>query len=275
MTPARSERNAVGRANYFSGALLQNKAIIVAAYCILYIMLMSTFGIFSIPRAYATTCSTSGHFYAYGNDGDTYSDYGTTTHQTIYDQTICGTSSDKSGLAVFIADFFSGGDFVATGYFKGEYGDGTAYTTSLDYYYDKSVSSSYAFSDISSWAGHNPTAGQAIQFSLQGSLNDGTHTWYVSITHLNDYTINPASFSGDADYGSGPTAQLESHNNANTGTGDLYSLQNLKYTNPNWAWTSWTSGSALRSPTGSSNPYCPTQVSVTEYSMRTITSGSC
>jgi hypothetical protein len=242
-----------------------------ASYIMLFLLLLAVFGVSSLPRVHAVSCNTTAHYFAGGLDGDTYNDYGTAAQQTIHAQTVCGTSSNKSVVAVWSMDTWASGDFISNGYFIGEYGDGTGYTTTLSYYHDQTIAGSYSFSDISSGTGDYPAASQVISFTLKGSLNTGTHAWSDSVSYPGHYTINISPITMSADYAnSGPQTYLESHNNANIGTGDVYSLQNLKYTSPNFAWTSWASGVAT-----TQYPFCAYRISYSHYTMDTSTTGSC
>ncbi len=242
-----------------------------ASYAMLYLLLLAIFGVSLLPRVHAQTCGTTPHYFAGGLDGDTYNDYGIAAEQTIHDQTVCGTSSSQSGVAVWSMDTWASGDFLSNGYFIGEYGDGTGYVTTLSYYHDQTIAGSYSFSDISSGTCDYPAASQAISFTIQGSLNTGTHAWSDSISYSGHYTINISPITMTSDYAnSGPESYLESHSDANTGTGDVYSLQNLEYTSPNFTWTSWASGVAT-----TDYPYCAYQISYSHYTMDTSTSGSC
>jgi len=242
-----------------------------ASYIMLYLLLLAIFGLPSLPRVHAVSCNPHQDYYAQGLDGDTYNDYGVAAYQTIHSQTVCGTSTDKNVVFVWTADEWVSGDFLATGYFIGEKGDQSGWVTTLDYYYDESVSGTYYFSDISSGTGDYPAASQAISFTLQGSLNTGTHAWSDSVSYPGHYTINISPITMSSDYSNaGPQTALEPHDSANIGTGDVYSLQNLKYSSPNFTWTSWASGAAT-----TDYPFCAYQISYSHYTMDTSTTGSC
>lgn len=186
------------------------------------------------------------------------------------------SGSTGSGLANFITVTGVGGYFMAVGYYKGLGGDGTTWTgSSKDYYWDGYTCSifgcSYYFSDISKGVSIYPQPGDSIFFQLQGSLNTGQHYWYIWITKSGSYTININQIHGAGDYGSSSSAQLESHNNVNSGYAYFTSLENLEQTGSTWTWTSWAASNGVRSPNDNTNPYCVTEYSVTSYFMWTTT----
>lgn len=172
---------------------------------------------------------------------------------------------------MWTADEWVSGDFLSTGYFTGEKGDGSGWVSTRDYYWDESVSGTYYFSDISSGTSYYPAASQSISFTLQGSLNTGAHTWSDSITYPGHYTVNINSIKMSSDHSdAGPQTGLEPHDSADVGTGDVSSLQNLEFSSPNFTWTSWASGVAT-----SDYPFCAYQLSYSHYTMDTSTTGSC
>jgi hypothetical protein len=84
----------------------------LAPYLMLFLLLLAVFGASSLLRVEADTCGTSPHYFAGGLDGDTYNDYGIAAEQTIHSQTVCGTSSNKSVVAVWSMDNWATGDFL-------------------------------------------------------------------------------------------------------------------------------------------------------------------
>ncbi|MDG6999735.1 MAG: hypothetical protein JRN15_11535 [Nitrososphaerota archaeon] len=245
-----------------------------------YLCCLAVFTLFlvSSPRpllANAQSCGTAAHFYSAGSNTDTYSKYGVSTTQQIYSQTICGTTSTTGSQVVnFIGVNWADNQFVAVGYSQGIEPNGHWTGSSQDYYWDRYYcvlfSCNYYFSDISSGVNIYPQAGDSIQFQLQGSLNTGAHDWYITITKSGSYTININNIAAEGDYAPYSIAETESHNNANTATALYNYLNNLKQTSSNgWTWTTWTSSNGFRSPNNSSNPYCYTEDSVSEYNIYT------
>jgi hypothetical protein len=239
----------------------------------LFLLLVSS----SPSPAHAANCGTVNRFYAVGQNDETYSKYGESATQSISNQSICGTTlAEGSGAAFFLFIAWPTGDFIATGYYMGWSGDGLVWSgTAEDYYWDRhllcSTACSYTFSDISQGLGTYPLAGDSIFFQLQGSLNDGTHNWYITIMKSGSYTININNLSGAGDYGGISSAQLESHNNGNALFASFSSLQNLEQIGPSFAWTAWARSYGARMPNDASNPYCYTENSVSSYTMYTST----
>ena len=243
--------------------------------CLGVFLLLASFGVsFGVMPASAQSCGTVGYFYAVGQNNETYSKYGVSSTQTIYVDSLCGTSGSTGSetvkdIGVYTAD----GAWVAVGYDQGSEPNGAWTGNTPHYYRDENVCGffgcSYSYSDISAGFSTYPSSGDSIFFQLQGSLNTGTHKWYITITKSGSYTLNINGISAEWDYGSSSTAQAESHNNVNSMTGYFSSLQNLEQTSSNtWTWTSWGSSYGYINPT-TNNPYYYVQYDVSDFGMYT------
>lgn len=151
---------------------------------VIFLMLIAALGTsasFHTVPAYAT-CSPSDHQAAVASDSESYSQYGVSAIQTIYNATVCGSS------AVASAEFaqWNSGEFVSVGRYKGQvYGWNSGTTT--HYYYDE-IRSGYPYKDdISSWSGYLANPGDYINFTVKSTFNG--NTWQVLVIKDGSYTI--------------------------------------------------------------------------------------